>query len=112
MFKNIRKIRLFAQIFKQHDEIILRDYLALERTKLANERTFLAYLRTSLYMLLGGIAIMQLRGFENIRWIGYASLGISVILIVIGVIRYSAIRVRLISYYREALGEKPERHPE
>jgi len=112
MFKNIKRIKLFGQIFEQRDKIILRDYLALERTKLANERTFLAYLRTSLYMLLGGIAILQLTGFENIRWIGFASLGISVLLIVIGIIRYSVIRTRLTRYYQEASGDKQEKRPE
>ena len=105
MFKNIKKIKIFGQIFEQSDEIILRDYLALERTKLANERTFLAYLRTSLYMLLGGIAILQLTGFENIRWIGFASLGLSAILVFIGIVRYSAIRARLTRYYQSNIRE-------
>ncbi len=105
MFKNIKRIKIFGQIFENRDEIILRDYLALERTKLANERTFLAYLRTSLYMLLGGIAILQLTGFENIRWIGYVSLGLSVIFVFIGIVRYFVIKARLIRYYQSKARE-------
>lgn len=98
MFK---KIRIFGHIFENRDEIILRDYLALERTKLANERTLLAYLRTSLYMLLGGIAFLQLTEFQNIRWIGLGALGLSFILLVIGILRYILIRSRLIRYYHK-----------
>ena len=32
------------------EELILRDHLALDRTRLANERTLLAYLRTALML--------------------------------------------------------------
>ncbi|WP_299517905.1 DUF202 domain-containing protein, partial [uncultured Flavobacterium sp.] len=52
---NIKKIFNFSSKFENRDEIILRDYLAMERTKLANERTLLSYIRSSLYLLLGGI---------------------------------------------------------
>ena len=97
----LKKIRLFGQVFEHRDEIILRDYLALERTRLANERTFLAYLRTSLYMLLGGIAFLRLTDFENIRWVGYVSLALSAILICVGVVRYYVIKRRLTRYYKK-----------
>ncbi|MFW6140540.1 MAG: DUF202 domain-containing protein [Acidobacteriota bacterium] len=103
MFK---KIKILGHIFEHQGEIILRDYLALERTKLANQRTLLAYLRTSLYMLLGGIAFLQLTDFENIRWIGYMALALSVILISIGIIRFYVIKARLDRYYKKASKEK------
>jgi putative membrane protein len=90
----------FSGIFKNKEEIILRDYLALERTKLANERTLLAYSRTSLYMLLGGIAFLQIEGFRRIQWMGYLALGLSVILIFIGLYRFFQIRARLNLYYK------------
>lgn len=32
-------------------DLVLREYLAIERTKLANETTLLAYIRTGLYFL-------------------------------------------------------------
>lgn len=35
-------------------DLVLREYLALERTKLANERTLLTYIRTGLYFLVAG----------------------------------------------------------
>ena len=35
----------FTDNFENDKELILRDHLALERTKLANERTLFAYIR-------------------------------------------------------------------
>ncbi len=93
-------MKLFKNIFENKDEIILRDYLALERTRLANERTLLAYSRTSLYMLLGGIAFLQMRDFSSIRWIGYLAIALSVILMILGVYRYLQIKYRLGIYYK------------
>jgi len=64
--------------FENKEQIILRDYLALERTRLANERTLFSYIRTSLYLFLGGIAFLQFKDFtreefeyvfERTRWI-------------------------------------------
>jgi putative membrane protein len=74
---------------------ILRDFLALERTKLANERTFLAYIRTSLYFLLGGLAFIKLEEFENAVFLGYISLGISILLIVLGMFKFLVLRKRI-----------------
>ncbi len=96
-----KKLKIFRDIFYNNEELILRDYLALERTRLANERTLLSYSRTSLYMLLGGIAFLQLQDFTEIMWIGYLAIGISVVLIVIGVLRYLQIEKRLKRYYEQ-----------
>lgn len=81
------------------DKLILRDYLALERTRLANERTLLSYIRTSLYFLLGGIALLQIEGFGNITWLGYSSLFLCVTLLLIGVVRFMRLTGRLFEYY-------------
>ncbi|MBN1755340.1 DUF202 domain-containing protein [bacterium] len=88
-------------IFKNKECIILRDYLALERTQLANERTLLSYIRASLYLVLGGIAFMQLKGFANIRWLGYLSLLTSVVLMAVGIIRFTTLNRRLNKIYTE-----------
>ena len=42
------------------DELILRDLLALDRTRLANERTFLAYVRTSIMVGVSGVSLIKL----------------------------------------------------
>jgi putative membrane protein len=96
----IKRILNLSDSFENKEDIILRDYLALERTKLANERTLLSYIRTSLYLLLAGIAILQLQGFDNIKWIGLLSLGLSVLLAATGIIRFYHLRTGLKKYYR------------
>ncbi len=42
---------------------ILRDELAVERTRLANERTLLAYVRTAIMLLATGVTLLTV--FEN-----------------------------------------------
>jgi putative membrane protein len=101
MAMNIKSIFNFSSKFQNQDEIILRDYLALERTKLANERTLLSYIRSSLYLLLGGIAIIQLEGFESIKFIGYISLGLTIILVVVGIYRFQKLNKQLKNYYQQ-----------
>lgn len=41
-------------------DLVLREYLAIERTRLANERTLLTYIRTGLYFLVAGSTIGHL----------------------------------------------------
>ena len=77
------------------ENAVLRDYLALERTKLANERTYLSYVRTSLYFLLGGFAFIKIEDFENTQYLGYISMGISLFLIISGTTRFLIIRRRI-----------------
>jgi putative membrane protein len=81
-------------------DINLQDYLALERTKLANERTFFSFLRTSLYMLLGGIAFLQLQGYDEMKWMGFVTISLSVIIFVIGIYRYIKLGKKLKRYYK------------
>lgn len=96
---NIKRIFSFSSKFQNQDEIILRDYLALERTKLANERTLLSYIRSSLYLMLGGIAIIQLQGFESIKFIGYVCLTLTVLFLIIGIYRFQKLKKQLNNYY-------------
>ncbi|WP_100610528.1 DUF202 domain-containing protein [Confluentibacter lentus] len=93
------KILQFGRDFKPDDEIILRDYLAIERTRLANERTLLSYIRSSLYLILGGIAFLQLEGFSNIKYLGLLSLLLSVIFLVVGVYRFMLLKKSLKNLY-------------
>lgn len=76
------------------------EILALERTKLANERTLLSYIRSSLYLLIGGIGILQLKDFESIKWLGYVALAVCVIFLALGVFRYLLLSRRLYKWNR------------
>lgn len=60
-----------ADEFVNNEKIILRDYLALERTKLANERTLFSYIRTSLYLLTVGIGIFEIKSISHLAPIGW-----------------------------------------
>ncbi len=105
---NIRHVFTAMGQFRNKDQIILRDFLALERTKLANERTLLSYIRASLYLLLGGIAILQLEGFTNIKVVGYISLGLTVVLLIIGISRYMRLNKKLLGFYGDITAEEME----
>lgn len=102
------KFTFSADRFQNKDEIILRDYLAMERTKLANERTLLSYIRSSLYLLIGGIAIIQLEGFEGIKFIGYVSLALTIILVIIGTYRFRKLNRQLKTYYGQIADVKKQ----
>lgn len=93
------KILRFGLDFKPDEEVILRDYLAIERTRLANERTLLSYIRSSLYLILGGIAFLQLEGFANIKYLGILSLVLSVIFLFIGIYRFMLLKKSLKNLY-------------
>lgn len=67
---------------------------------MANERTLLSYIRSSLYLLIGGIGILQLNDFSNIRWLGYLALVVCVVFLVIGIFRYLLLSRRLRKWNR------------
>ncbi len=97
----IKKMDLlrFGRDFKPDQEVILRDYLAIERTRLANERTLLSYIRSSLYLLLGGIAYFQLEIFPNFKYLAFASLFFSALFFVIGIYRFTLLKKSLKKLY-------------
>ena len=92
------------------------EILALERTKLANERTLLSYIRSSLYLLLGGIAILQLKDFSDIHYLGYLALVVCVIFLIVGIFRYVILSRRLYKWNRilfvDTISEKVEKQPD
>ncbi len=86
--------------FENKEKIILRDFLAMERTSLANERTLFSYIRASLYLAIGGVAILEYEGFAAFSWLSYTVFGLSLILIFIGIFRYRRLKKKLATYYR------------
>lgn len=84
--------------FKNQDELILRDHLALLRTKMANERTLFSYIRTSLYLLTAGIGILEIERVEHLKAIAYISLFFSIILFVMGFVKFYQLNKHLKSY--------------
>ncbi len=97
--------------FQHKEEIILRDYLALERTRLANERTLFSYIRTALYLILGGLAFMQMHEFKTIKWLAPVCFVLSVVILITGIIKYLLMRKMLKKFYTTPLSEKVNIEP-
>ncbi|MFN8155445.1 MAG: DUF202 domain-containing protein [Bacteroidia bacterium] len=93
MFENIDRP------FTSNEELILRDYLALERTRLANERTLLTYLRSTLYLLITGVALVALPPVKDLYWLGVFCLVMSSVTLVIGLVRFRLLKRRLRSFF-------------
>ena len=68
------------------DEMITRDYLALDRTELANSRTLLAYIRTAIAVFAAGIVISV---------IGVVVMAASPFVAVIGIVYYIRMKRKL-----------------
>ncbi len=83
---------------QEPNDLILRDRLALVRTKLANERTLFAYIRTSLYLLTAGIGILEIKSISHLKILAYLCLFFSVILFFKGLLKFRKLEKRLNSY--------------
>jgi putative membrane protein len=73
-------------------DLVLREYLAIERTKLANETTLLAYIRTGLYFLVAGSTVGHLIETEFWRIVGPPLIVVGLIIMVLGIMRYFRLR--------------------
>lgn len=92
--------------FQHKEEIKLSDYLALERTRLANERTLFSYIRTALYLTLGGIAFLQMNDFKNIKWLAPICFVFSVVILIMGIAKYILMKRALKGYYTTSQSRK------
>lgn len=99
IIKKITGTKHLKSIYANKNEIILRDFLALERTTLANERTLFSYIRSGIYLIIAGFAFLELRKFIDLEWLGYFLFGLSFILIVYGIVRYTILKRKLDVYY-------------
>jgi len=80
-----------------NEKMILRDYLALDRTILANERTLLAYIRTFIALLSAGIGMIHLLDNILTTVIGYLLCAASPLFLAIGIIRHFQIHKTLMA---------------
>ena len=78
------------------DELILRDYLARDRTALANERTLLSYIRTAIALLAaGGTLLKFFPESRSLMWLGAVLLVCGVFTCVLGTWRFVVVARRL-----------------
>lgn len=84
---------------ESENELIVRDYLARQRTKLANDRTLLSYIRTSLYFLVSGTALVKVEDLANIKEFGYLSFFISIFFLIWGITNFLTIKRKISKGY-------------
>ncbi len=88
-------------------DLVLREYLAIERTRLANETTLLAYIRTGLYFLVAGSTLGHFVDSEFWNIFGTPVIVIGLMIMTIGVIRYFRLR-RSIEASKKNIGNSSE----
>ena len=99
-----------AQTFKTYQDnnkcMILRDWLALDRTILANERTVLAWTRTGLSSFIGGITLIKYVDDTFYQITGYLGVVIGIIVFYLGISRYVRLRKKLNKLYANETEKK------
>ncbi|MGY6742456.1 MAG: YidH family protein [Cecembia sp.] len=85
------------------NELIVRDYLARQRTTLANDRTLLSYIRTSLYFLVSGTALMEVNALEHVRDLGYLAFALSLGMLLLGFFNYFKVKRKLKKHYYQKM---------
>jgi len=68
----------------KREEMILRDWLALDRTVLANKRTFLAYGRTAMALFALGIAFVRLIHHQFFEISGFVLMALGIVVFIVG----------------------------
>lgn len=69
-------------------DLILREKLAIERTKMANQTTLLAFLRTSMYFFVAGLSINQLLEFDSKHLVSVIMYVFSSFLFIYGIFQF------------------------
>jgi len=70
-------------------KMILRDFLAIDRTILANQNTFLAYLRTALTLFVAGVTFIRFFDLTVVEIVGWIFIPVGLATFIIGLIRYN-----------------------
>ena len=70
------------------EEMSLRDYLAVERTVMANQRSFLACLRTMLSLVVAGASFIKFSGYRWMELVGWVLVSLGIVLAPIGTVRF------------------------
>lgn len=84
-------------------QILLRDWLALDRTTLANERTLLAYVRTALTLCAAGITFIKFFEWPVMEIAGWVMIPAGIAIGLVGVVRFIRLQRRIGVLYEPAL---------
>lgn len=92
------------------ESFILRDWLALDRTILANERTLLSFTRTALVLILAGMTLIRFFGHQMWAVLGYVVLASGVILWLVG-FRLYILKKQQYTVYTDEIREAEREEP-
>lgn len=79
----------------QYHDLILRDYLAADRTAMSNERSILAYIRTALTLIVSGASAIKFFYEPSMKIIGVGLIASGILTMIIGVVHYHKFNQRL-----------------
>lgn len=85
---------------KIREDLILRDFLAIDRTRLANQRTLLSFFRSGLYLFVTAVAVDRVPMLEDLKWLTAVMWGVGVSIMLIGLINYLLMRRKILNAYR------------
>jgi len=74
----------------EKQNMILRDYLAIDRTVMANESSFLSYIRTALTMVVAAITFLKFFNSNWVHMIGWIFITAAALMVIHGATRYEA----------------------
>jgi len=89
---------------KSTEKLNLSDYLALDRTKLANERTYLAYIRTFIALLAAGVGLIRLVENTLAQYGGIVLCVLSPLFFIVGTYHFLVMRRRIREQERDGKG--------
>ncbi len=106
MLRSIRRSIRLRSLRKQRKQtaeqvqLILRDVLAVDRTRLANQRTVLSFFRTGLSLVVTALAIFEFKR-DDIWYVraAWALIGLGVLVIIAGFISYFVTKRRIKKSY-------------
>lgn len=84
----------------------LSDWLALQRTKMANHRTLLAMLRTGFYFLVMGLTVVTVNNLGELRKYYWLFFVVGTLFIIVGIGYFFFNRNLLNKKYKEALSNE------
>lgn len=83
-----------------NNQLILRDILAIDRTKLANYRTLLSMVRTALYFEVMGLSVLSLKALDEIKVFAPILFLVGLIIAVKGIVNYRKMQRKINASYQ------------
>lgn len=81
------------------EDLILRDFLAIDRTRLANQRTLLSFFRSGLYLFVTAVAVDRVPGLEDLQWLTFFVWVLGISVIILGLVNYLLMRKKIMKAY-------------